>query len=385
MKRQLLSTSITVAIASIANAEVTLYDYQEATSAYEDAYISGAFDLQSGNQDQTSYNLDFNISYERVFSSADRNTKIDFAGNTHRYRGGNDDDKSQKFYQALGSITSDQYFSPESSKAFWYGKGEVGARTNMEDPFTKLTVGLGYGRVVDATPMIKAIRLVEALQERGFIKTTPSVATYQAVANVIAKESEYRSRYGYADYQMEWIGAIEEALGTDLSTRGVIRAYDVLNNERISTRKHGWLVRAGVGTVLTNYDGSDEKPALELGAEYHYPISNKLQFSNEAILTSVIDSGDNSFLAQNMMSLTYELSDRIDWENSWQLDFASYDNSLVEDVTTNTFTSAFRYYLSNELSFSVIGKLTDEDDGISNNGNDELNRSLQMGITYRLK
>ncbi len=41
--------------------------------------------------------------------------------------------------------------------------------------------------------------------------------------------------------------------------------------------KYGWLVRAGVQVVLTNYDGSDTKPALELGAEYHYPISNQPQ------------------------------------------------------------------------------------------------------------
>lgn len=387
MKHRILSSSIAMAIGSSATlaAEVTLYDYEEATSAYEDAYINGQFDLQSGNQEQSSYNLNLSVDYERVFSSPDQNTKIDLAGNTSRNRGPNEGDKSTKAYQALGSITSDKYFTPGSAGAFWYGKGEVGARTHMEDPFTKITVGIGYGRVVNATPMIRAMRLIEALTERGLLNSTPSLATYQATANVIARESEYRSRYGLADYQMEWIADIEAALGSELNARGAIQVYDVLNNERISTRKHGWLVRAGAGSVISNYDGSNSKPALEFGAEYHYPISNNLQFSNESILTTVIDNGDNSFNAQNKMALTYEISDRIDWENSWQLDYANYDKATIDDVTINTLTSSYRYYLSNQLSFAVTAKLTDEDDGISDNGNDELSKSLTMGITYRLK
>ncbi len=387
MKRQILSSSIAMAIASTAAmaAEVTLYDYKEATSAYEDAYINGALDMQSGNQDQSSYNLDLSADYERVFSSPDQNTKIYFSGTTNRSRGPNDGDKSDNSYQALGSITSDQYFTPGSSGAFWYGKGEIGARTDMEDPFTKLTVGLGYGRVVNATPMIRAMRLVEALIERNLLNGTPSVATYQAIANVIARESEYRSRYGLRDYQMEWISDIETALGTDLNARGVIRIYDVLNNERISTRKYGWLVRAGAGAVLSNYDGSDGDPALEIGAEYHHPITSALQFSNEFIFTTIIDSGDNSFNARNKMSLTYEISDRIDWENAWLLDYSKYDEGIIDEVTANTLTSSYRYYLSNQLSFVVTATLTDLDDGLDDNGNDDLDKSLTMGITYRLK
>ncbi|PIE42786.1 MAG: hypothetical protein CSA50_08625 [Gammaproteobacteria bacterium] len=385
MKHSILSSSIALVIGSSATlaSAVTLYDYKEATSAYEDAYVNGQFDLQSGNQDQSSYNLELSADYERVFSSPDQNTKIDFSGNTSRNRGPNEGDKSEKSYQATGSITSDQYFTPGSSGAFWYGKGEIGARTDMEDPFTAVTLGVGYGRVVNATPMIRAIRLIEALQERGLLQGAPSVATYQAIAEVIAKESEYRSRYGSADYQMEWMSDIESALGRDLNVRGTIRIYDVLNKERISTRKYGWLVRAGVGSVISNYDGSDSKPALEVGAEYHYPISNSLQFSNETLLTTVIDDGEDSLNAQNRMALTYEISDRIDWENGWQLDYSGYEGA--RDITMNTLISSYRYYLSNELSFDLTGKLTHLDDDISDNDNDEISKSLTMGVTYRLK
>ncbi len=363
--------------------EVSLYDYEQATSAYEDAYINAQFNLQNGNQAQTSYDLDLNLDYEKVFTSADQNTKLDFVGETSRSRGPNVDDATISHYQASGAITNDNYFQPNSNGAFWYGKGEIGAQKGMDDPYTKATVGIGYGRVVNATPMAKAIRLVEALVERRLITEYPSKATYQAVANVIAREDEYVSKYGSDEYELTWLEDIEAALGSSLGVKGAIKSYDVLTNERISTRKHGWLVRAGVGAVLSDYDGSSSKPALEIGAEYHRPLNNKTQFSNESVFTAVLDDNDDSYRFANTMSLTYEVSDRVDWENAWLLDYVDYETS--NDITTNALSSTYRYYISNALSFSVTAQLTSLEDNIDNNGNDKLDKSLVMGLTYRMK
>lgn len=384
-----VSAAVGLLLSSVTHAEqITMFDYEEATSAYQDAYLNAQFDLQSGNQDQTSFSADVSANYDQVFSSADRNTRINFVGDTSMSRGSADGDSTKKNYQALASLTNDMYFNPTRNNAFWYSKAEIGAQTDMEDPFTKLTVGLGYGRVVNATPMAKTIRVIEELQERGLLKGSVSRATYQNVAQIIAREPEYRSRYGSADYAEYWVEDIGKALGTTLGPRGAIKSYDVLVNERISTRKYGWLVRAGVGAVLTNYDGSDTKPALEVGAEYHYPINNQLQFSNEAILTAVLDDGDNGFNASNSMSLTYELRDNIDWENTWLLNYASSDDS--EDLMTNTLKSTFRYYVSNVISLTLTAGLAKTDDNIDyipnvTDRNDDVDKTLQLGLTYRLK
>ena len=384
-----VSAAVGLLLSSVTHAEeITMFDYEEATSAYQDAYLNAQFDLQSGNQDQTSFSTDVSANYDQVFSSADRNTRINFVGDTSMSRGSNSDDSTKKNYQALASLTNDMYFNPTRNNAFWYSKAEIGAQTDMIDPFTKLTVGLGYGRVVNATPMAKTIRVIEELQERGLLTGSVSRSTYQNVAQIIAREPEYRSRYGSADYAEYWVEDIGKALGTNLGPRGAIKSYDVLVNERISTRKYGWLVRAGVGAVLTNYDGSDTKPALELGAEYHYPINNQLQFSNEAILTAVLDNGDNGFNASNAMSLTYELRDNIDWENTWLLNYASSDDS--EDLMTNTLKSTFRYYVSNVISLTLTAGLAKTDDNIDyipnvTDRNDDVDKTLQLGLTYRLK
>ena len=357
-----IATVVAGSNASMAIAEnISLYDYEEATSAYEDAYINADFNLQSGNQEQTSYDLDLNLDYEKVLSSPDRNTKFDFVGDTSKNRGANADDPTITHYQAFGSVTADNYFESNSNGAFWYGKGELGLQKDMEDPYTKATVGIGYGRVVNATPMARAIRMVEALTERNLLTQAPSKAAYQAVANIIAREDEYRSKYGAADYEMNWIQDIESALGGGIGVKGAIKSYDVLVNERISTRKHGWLVRAGVGAVL----------------------SDATQFSNEAIFTAVLDDNDDSYRISNAMSLTHEISDRVDWENSWLLDYVDHESS--NDVTTNALASTYRYYISNALSFAVTAKLANVEDGIDGNNNDKLDKSLVMGLTYRLK
>ncbi len=392
-KLNVVTASVMMALTGGAYAVPAVTDYTEATSAYQDAYVSGQFNLNDGNQEQASYDLDVALDYEQVFSSPDMNTKIDFLGTGSRSRGPNDDDEDESDYQALGAVTADKYFEPESHDAFYYGKGEVGLQKGQVDPFTKATIGLGYGRVINVTPMARAIRMIEALRDRGSLTGDPSNAVYQAVAVVIDKEGEYRSQYGAADYEQYWIADIETALkgsgmvagGGDLGAGAVLKSYDVLVNERISTRKQGWLVRAGVGMVFTDYDGESGKPALEVGAEYHYPIGNSTQFSNEAIITATLDDDNNSYIFNNAMSLTNEITDRVDWENLWVFNHAETDAAGVEDITTNTLSSTFRYYLTNQLDLNLTAKLQDLEDNIDDNGNDEWSKGVNMGVTYRLK
>ena len=379
MKKQIILSS-TIVLASLTApvmAEPSLFDYQEATSSYEDAYVAGNFDVGSGNQGQTSYDLDLSLDYEKVFSSPDRNTKLDFTGSGSRSRGSSDGDKTKSDFQLLGSATVDNYFQPGSKGSFWYGKGEVGAKKNQDKPFTKATIGLGYGRVVNVTPMARAIRVIQALRNKGTLRSDPADSVYQAVAEIIAKENQYRSRHGIRDYNQYWIGDMEKALGASLGAPGTIRAYDVLTQERISTRKHGWLVRAGIGAVLSDYDGETGKPAVEVGAEYHRPLSNQTQFSNEAIFTTTLKDDSKSYIFNNTMSLTHELTDVIDWENKWLLSYNKLDDA--GSTTANTFTSAFNYELTNQLDFNITAKAA------KTTGEEDINKRLTMGIKYRLK
>lgn len=370
--------------------DVTLFDYEQPTSAYEDAYVSGRLNVNSGNQDQTSHDLNLDMNYERVFSSPDRDIKVngDLQGSSKR--GANAGDATQENYIGTGSVGINKYFQPGSKGAFWYGEGEVGVKKGADDPRVKAGVGIGYGRVVNVTPMAQAIRMVEALTDKKRLTGSLTKAEYNQVANIIAKETEYRAQYGAADYQQYWMADIEKVLQAtgktsgELGAIGILRARDVLVNERISTRKYGWLAKVGVSEVLKDYDGSNTKPALDVGAEYHRPLSNLTQFSNEASASAILQDSDKSYTAKNAMSLTHELSDRVDWLNSWALDYDHNDTTGL-DTTTNAVSSTYRYYISNKLAFDTVVALSKVNDDIANNGNDEIDKSLFMGVTYRLK
>ncbi|MGB3918439.1 MULTISPECIES: DUF481 domain-containing protein [Thiothrix] len=394
MKKSMLALGVASALlgatAPVMAEEVTLFDYEQPTSAYEDAYVSGRLNVNSGNQDQTSHDLNLDMNYERVFSSPDRDIKIngDLQGSSKR--GSNAGDATQENYIGTGGGSMNKYFQPNSKGAFWYGAGEVGVKKGADDPRVKAGVGIGYGRVVNVTPMAQAIRMVEALTDKKRLTGSLTKAEYNQVANIIAKEAEYRTQYGAVDYQQYWMADIEKVLQAtgktagELGAIGILKARDVLVNERISTRKYGWLAKVGVSEVLKDYDGSDTKPALDVGAEYHRPLSNLTQFSNEASASAILQDSDKSYTAKNAMSLTHELSDRVDWLNSWALD---YDHNDITDLdtTTNAVSSTYRYYISNKLAFDTVAALSKVSDDIAGNGNDEIDKSLFMGVTYRLK
>jgi len=380
------------AVTSTATAEVTLYDYTEATSSYQDAYLTGQFNATDGNgHNQAAYNASLALDYDRVISTPNRNLGMSFNADGSISRGSAAGASSDSNYLASGSVTADNYFRPGTKGLFWYGSGDVGFKKSA-DVFSKIGVGLGYGRVVNVTPMAKAIRLMEALRQQGALSADPSKATYLQVAQIIARQDEYRSKFRLGNYEQQWITDIEKALiqsgqvrGT-LSAAGVIEARDVLVNEFISTRKHGWLLRAGLGLVLSNYDGTDGgDPTLDIGAEYHRPLNNQTQFSNVAKFSSIYGNDDTGYRLYNTMSLTHEVSDKIDWENSWLMDYSKAGDAGGQDLTTNTLSSTFRYYLNNQLDLTATAKASNTEDDINNNGNDDTDLSFNVGASYRLR
>ena len=392
MKKTLISTIILSSFTGLANAQISLHDYTEATSNFQDSFINGNLNISNSREDeQTTYQGELSADYDQVFSSPDVNTRIQGDALVSIERGGAADDESNNDYSGEVSYTRDKYFQPNSSGGFWFGSATLGVNSAFDNEDARVVFGLGYGRVKNVTPMIRAIRVIESLEERGFITKTPSIETYNKVANIIAVEDEYRSKYGSRDYQQNWVGEIINTLkNTDVISQEagaaeVLRTFYVLDQERISTRRIGWQVRAGIGYAYQSFDdesGSD--PTLEVGAEYHHPLSNSTQFSNELTAFTILKDDDDSYSLRNVMSLTYEISDRIDWENSWTLDYTD-DGLTDQDVTVNTLSSTFIYSLNNKLDYTLSVSSAnfsgDEDNG-NLNGTDT---SVFMGIRYRLK
>lgn len=393
MKKRILNTLIVGIIGTVgsAQAEVTLFDYQEASSAYEEAYVNGSFFTgKARGDDQTQYNFNINVDYDKTISTPDRDLTLQANADGQVSRAGTAGANSENSYTAGASVTADNYFQPGSNGAFWYGSASVRANDAFDDLETTAGIGVGYGRVVNVTPMAKTIRIVDELVKQQALSAKPGKAVYQQIAGIVARESEYISKYGARDYELKWIADIEAALAQSgvvngsLTAAGILKSRDVLLEENISLRRHGWKVRAGLGYVGTNFDGLTNKPALEAGAEYHNPLSNRTQLSNEATVRAIINDGDNGYNFTNNLSLTHEVDDRIDWENAWTLDYAK-NSQNGDDVTTNTLSSTFIYELNNQLDLTTTGRLANVSGSNDMSNPDGTDRSFLVGVRYRLR
>ncbi|HGG58982.1 MAG TPA: DUF481 domain-containing protein [Gammaproteobacteria bacterium] len=371
------------------DANISLFDYSEATSAFENAYSNFNLDVSKDRGDaQTKYTASLGIDAQRVLSSPNRDIDLRFVGNGQIKRDGVAGASSTNNYVMDSSITYDNYFQPDSKGGFWFGKLGIKADDSFNDLDTRLSVGLGYGRVTNVTPMAKAIRLVQELRYRGALAAAPSKDTYRRIADIISRENEYQSKYGGKPkfYQQYWIGDIEKVLGKTLSATGALAARDVLIDENISTRRYGWKVRAGLSYVGKDFSGLTDNPGVLLGAEYHRPLSNQTQFSNEAELVTTFDS-TNSYTLNNTMSYVHEIEDRIDWINRWNL---NYSHSAIDsdNVVTNTLSSILAYELGNslDLALTALIKNTDGNRTVSaGEKSDGTDRSLNIGVRYRLR
>ncbi|MDD4277291.1 MAG: hypothetical protein PHT37_05325 [Candidatus Cloacimonetes bacterium] len=380
-------------ILPIALASVSFTDYTSPTSSGQEAFLNGNFNFKSGNQDQASYNGLLGGNYLNYYNSLPINWRIGADGNLELLRGSADGAEANTGYAIKAYTNADKYLN--NSNVFGYGALDLGYRKNInlddaDDPYAKIGIGAGYGRVMDATVLSKAMRIVDELIKYEVIKNPLTTEGYIALAQIIDKEGQYKTQYGRDEYKKYWYEAMEDVFNQEnllpagsLHALGIIRLQEVLD-QRFSSRKYGWTVRAGVGYVLSSYDGLDQDPTLDISAEYALPISNKLQFI-ERMDYSTILSDDISHTIYNKASLTYELSSMMDWENKLTTALTIPSASGAKTIIDNTLESIFYYYLSNKVNLNASLRFHMLDDGVKDNGNDDLDMTFFVGATYRLR
>ncbi|MGB0867106.1 MAG: hypothetical protein ACPGSC_11390, partial [Granulosicoccaceae bacterium] len=372
-----------------ASQAITLEDYVDPNSAYEDAYAVGSFSMANKNYNtnafgsqeeaddgkvfQTSYDLSMSATYRRVFNSLPLGWtyRAELVGQMNqasfRDTGADKDSSSSENVFAYLEGNYDRYLD-SNPNVFWFGGGNLRYDSNFDDPSAEVLGGVGYGRVINATPLAKALRVMEDFQRFGLLTAYPSDVVMMEIAQIINKEEEYESKYGTDDYRRVWYEAIETVLmggglinGDGLGALGVIKLDDILEEEIIRVREHGWRATAGVSYVIRSLTGEEGDPGLSLGFRYAKPYGYKGQLIEDVSFVSPLD-GDGDTTLQNELTYTYEVSDVVDWQNSWRLTLVNSDNS--EDVTSNAFTSAFIYEISNVLEFNVTMNLFDGDDAV---------------------
>ncbi|SFV51525.1 hypothetical protein MNB_SV-12-780 [hydrothermal vent metagenome] len=397
MKKIKLSITTIGLFFLVSNASaIKMTDYKVIEGNYKEAYINGALTVEDGNQDQTSYSGHVDADFKSIYTTAPYSLEYGLKGNLEFDRGANDNDDSEEGYSTTGYLRFDKYIKNDDTY-FVYGSTDLGYRKtktadDADDPYFKVGAGAGYGRMYDATPLAKAIRIVEDLTDYKIIKKPVSDNGMIALAKVIDLQDEYESKYGFNDYKKYWYSDMEKALKSDgaikkesLGAFGIVRINEILDLEKISGRFHGWQVRGGLGQIVSNYDGESESTTVDGEFVYGLPIGYESQFTERATISKILDDDEAiDFQFKNKISYTYELADRIDWENSFDIDFDKYNHG--DDVTSTGISTGFRYYLANRLTFDTTLSLTKTD---GTNGNSvetpDWNTKFFTGVRYRLK
>lgn len=409
---------------------VQLEDYLVANSSYEEAFFNANFNASdSARNEQTAYDFNMNARFQKTFSTLPRSwgyTLTAFAnaaqfGSTPQQlvtdadgaavldANGNQQftdlpDSTENYgLSAEGNI--DTYFTNSSyPMAFWFGQGRFETQDMAEDDDISATVGIGYGRVYNATPLAKVIRIVEELNEEGLLTGPIPDSVALETAEIIDREEEFISKFGADEYRRDYYAAIEAALARSgairdgkLGALGALTMDEVLEDEPISPRRHGWTVRLGAGYQASDLGGlADNDPKLLLQWEYAKPRGYKGQFINLLSYEPVFGS-ETTQRIRNNMSYTYEVSDRVDWVNSWNLTLSDGvdDDGISREAVTHQLTSTYLFHLNNRLDYDITLNISqtdfepnppfDPENPSQPFPGDDPSIALTMGIKYRLK
>jgi hypothetical protein len=186
---------------------------------------------------------------------------------------------------------------------------------------------------------------------------------------------------------MEAVLADADVLTTGkLTALATVKLDDIMFNEPISARRHGWLVRAGAGFQSSDFSGiTDNDPNLLFQLEYAKPYGLRGQLTETATYEPIF--GDNTVQRiSNRLAYSYEISDRVDWINSWELAFQQADDADDSRFVSNTLTSSLAYHVTNKLDLGLTLAAVDTDDQPNlNTQNDDVATSAILGLRYRVK
>ncbi len=397
MKRKVWASALALLLALPATGlAIELTDYTETDIYYQDAELTAMFTWKDGNQDQPSYSGLGEVDFDMEYSTQPMKWGAGAIGTGDFSRGPDNNNNSVENFK-FDAWSDAKLYQGGANELFYFGRLEYGYRNlesaNLpENNRAEALIGAGYGRIITATPLMKAIRAVEDLQKYGIIQGAVSDASYLRLAAVIAKEQEYKSRYSLKEYEKFWYEAMEEVLRAEgilmddtLGAMGVIRIQDILTVENVLERKHGWEVRAGLGFLITDYSGNEADPLVRATYEYARPFGLKWQFINSLSYATVLedwDFGDTDHNFNNLMSLTYEVTEMIDWINKWEFDLLIPADSVEDDVYLNGVETRLEFYVTNTVDLVTSLRFDHKDAGT--NQDDDVVTTFYVGVTYTI-
>jgi hypothetical protein len=239
--------------------------------------------------------------------------------------------------QASGTL---RYYIAEQEPYFGFAGFEGGYAAGQPLPGLRMSVGAGYGRFSNVTPLAKAFRIQSILLERKAISTALPDDTILAVGKEIGRRIEYAD---VKDLVATVVRLLEGASGTKLDARTILMVEDeILATGR--ERYCGWAVQAGLGyEVVDPYDGPRDL-VVTAAADAAYAPEPGSQ-----LLLRAAAAGPFDILNQHTLTVTASYERVLDEISSFQGSIALQRVKPVDADAVDSISSTF------QISFLVGG------------------------------
>ena len=228
-----------------------------------------------------------------------------------------------------------RYYLSDEMPVFGFGGADASYTLGQAEPGVNVSVGLGYGRFTDVTPLAKAVKIQDDLLALGAISGSLSDDTLMAVATEIGKKAEYATT-------KDLVAAIEQIIeketGSTLDARAVLTIEDdvIATGDAVNC---GWSVHAGLGYELIDPTGGTQDLLLTVSGDAAFVVKPGSQFTLHANLHGPFD-----IVAENTMTINaswnYPFKEGIDLIMNYQLQRVQQGGTAT-DSQSATFSVAF--------------------------------------------
>lgn len=357
-----VSLALVVALMFVANnvfgQNVSVTDYEVPVSAADRLLVDFSMNHATSGSTATTSKGNIGGIYKRFYDSLPFGYSIDVIGSGLVDKN-IETDEYESNYQLNGDAGVKKYLL-ENSALLRDSFGSIRASSDMQKvydrPASAVTVGLGYGRFIEATALAKAVRIEEFLIKEGELNGHLPKDAVLELSKIINREGEYQDRYGET-YEKEWYSAMEAVMresgllkADGLSAIGVLRIEEILEREDIADRFYGWDVALGSKfDITTPYEGQDRPIAnLDVTASYARPIAWRWQISERISMNTPFDSFGSAYSLSLSSDLSYELSNRIDLRLRHLFQLSKLEGEDVQN--SQALGISFIYYIENNLN-----------------------------------
>jgi len=139
----------------------------------------------------------------------------------------------------------------------------------ISEPGLEIRFGVGFGRLTDATPLAKALRIQTMLLETLMLTAPMSESTLLEIAGLIAQESAFP---GIGELVSRIGDVIEAGAGIGLDARSLFAIANEIGSSG-SSLTCGWVNQVGLGYELAPRFGSIRQPLLTLATDMSQPLT----------------------------------------------------------------------------------------------------------------